>query len=226
MGNARRPWGLIVVLIITGLALAQVRALGDPVRYWSLQGLPSGNLALTLGMYAPNHTWEWEDAIALSQLSGLDKKALQAKGSDVHFVLHRPAGAFVCVGHAAGGAGRGTFTFVPDSAFAQSLAARGIARPTPSEQLELAVADITPALVDQLRQGLTSLSIDDIVQVADRGITPAYVAAIRGLGYQPTAEQLVRLADHGVTPAWIRQVQAAGLKPTLEDLVRMRDAGV
>lgn len=255
MDGVRRIGAALVLLALGGWlcgpAVAEPNSLAGT---WKLA--PSNSqLLLTLGKNSPGHSWEWETSIGLADLQGLSTDQLRAAGNAVRFAIRKPAGAFNCTGWVAHGSGGGTFVFIPDSAYASALAARGIEQPQPTEQFDLAVEGVTPDFIDQLhkaglhpnltellrlgnegldsayvlgvaRSGLLSLTVDDIIRLRDHDVTVPYISDFHRLGYQPDVEQFVRLADHDVSPAWVRQVQSTGLKPSVDDLIRMRDAGV
>src|SRR5262249_56059179 len=72
----------------------------------------------------------------------------------VHFPIKREAGTFTIDGVCRTGVVcAGTYGFEPSAAFAAELQKRGIGRPAPAEQLDLAIADVGAAYLDALAAG-------------------------------------------------------------------------
>ena len=89
----------------------------------------------------------------------------------MQFRLRRDAGTFTFEGVLRSGVGAGTFSFTPDPAFPAELAKRGFARPTASEQYQLARHDIGFAFVDELtKQGYAKPQTADLVRAGQHGV--------------------------------------------------------
>jgi hypothetical protein len=82
--------------------------------------------------------------VKLETLEGL---SLEETGP-VEFRVQRDAGTFFLRGSLAEGQGAGTFELVLDAKFADELDRRGIGRPTEDQQVDLALADMSMALLD------------------------------------------------------------------------------
>ena len=164
----------------------------------------------------------------LSRLEGLSSAQI-ASGGPVKFLLRRDAGTFTFEGLFRDGVGGGTFTYAANPAFADELAKRGIGRPTPGEQYEMAKHDVGLALVDELKtQGYAAPSVDDLVQAGHHGVTLAFVQGMGQLGYKVgTVDTLIGMRDHGVTPDYVKGMTSEGLpRLSADDLIRARDHGV
>ena len=240
MMNARfaRHQGYATAAGAAGLAIAlfftQARADLPTTGQWLLdQHANRTTLDLTLKSSGSDgsHTWNFEDSSSIdrSALRGLTDSQFASNGVHAAFRIVRDAGWFDCDGWVANGRGAGTYSFSPDPAFAQKLAARGIANPTASQSLRLAIAGIDMAYIDGLRAiGVSSLSPDDLVRLADHGVEAGFVSAMSADGYRfHTAEDLVRLTDHGVNSNFVASMRGAGYTTlSADDLVRLVDHGV
>ena len=88
-------------------------------------------------------------SVPLTSLDGLSAAQVAGNGPAT-FTLRRDAGSFRFTGTFRGGAGAGTYDFTPSPTFPAELATRGVNRPTPAEQHEMAKHDVGLALVDEL----------------------------------------------------------------------------
>jgi beta-lactamase regulating signal transducer with metallopeptidase domain len=170
----------------------------------------------------------WGRTVRLDALEGLTAGQLSA-GGPVKFTLRRDAGTFAFEGVVRGGVGAGTFSFTPDPAFAEGLAKRGFARPTPSEQYALARADVGYAFLDELsKQGYAKATTAELVRAGEHGVQTEYLREMGALGYRlGTLAPLIELRDHGVGPSYVRALSEQGYKGlTADQLLRARDHGV
>jgi hypothetical protein len=211
------------------LCIANAHAQSAMTGTWSVQ-LTNDPAAVEFGMRidTENEHSDWSRDVPMTSLAGLSRDQLQSDGMNVRFDVVRDAGTVHCIGYVAHGAGGGTFTFEPSANFANALAARGIARPDDTQQLRMAMANVTIAFVDMLRRSSNAIaSSDDIIRVLNHGVDERYVTGLAALGYRNLgAEDLVRLRDHGVNVDYVQGILALGYRPTPEELVRLRDHGV
>jgi beta-lactamase regulating signal transducer with metallopeptidase domain len=167
--------------------------------------------------------------IRIEQLEGLELSQLTGPGGPVKFRLRRDAGTFAFEGVVRQGVGGGTFSFTPDPKFADELARRGFARPTASEQYQLARHDVGVEFVDELnKQGYTKPPTAELVRAGQHGVRLAYLREMGALGYRlGTLPPLIELRDHGVTPEYVRALADLGYKGLSADEIRnARDHGV
>ena len=170
-----------------------------------------------------------ETTIPLDRLEGLTAAQLAGDRGPVQFRLRRDAGTFTFDGVFRSGVGAGTFSFTADPAFPAELAKRGFARPTASEQYQMARHDIGYAFVDELSsQGYTKPPTADLVRAGQHGVNAPYVREMAALGYRlGTLPPLIELRDHGITPAYVRELSALGYKGLpADELRRARDHGI
>jgi hypothetical protein len=146
----------------------------------------------------------------------------------VEFQVRRDAGIFFARGSMAPSKGAGTFELVLDPQFAATLERRGIGRPSEEQQVDLALADMSLALLDDFdRSGYEKPDVALLVRCAQHGVDRSFVTGLRELGlHLGSIEQLVQARDHGVEPRFIRGMRAAGYDHLdYPELLRARDHG-
>lgn len=167
--------------------------------------------------------------VPLGQFEGLTAAQLTGAGGPVQFRLRRDAGTFTFDGVLRNGVGAGTFSFTPDPGFPAELTKRGFARPTASEQYQLARHDVGFAFVDELnRQGYAKPDTSELVRAGQHGVQATYLREMGALGYRlGSLAPLITLRDHGVTPSYVRELADQGYKGLPADELRnARDHGV
>jgi beta-lactamase regulating signal transducer with metallopeptidase domain len=167
--------------------------------------------------------------VRVDRLEGLSLAELQGAGTTVKFTLRRDAGSFTFEGTCRNGVGAGTYTFSPSATFSAELEKRGLGRPTPSDQYQLARHDVGLAFVDEVsKQGYKRPDISELVRAGQHGVHLDYLRAIGDLGYHlGTLDPLITLRDHGVGPEYVRDLVALGFKQLSADDLRVaRDHGV
>lgn len=154
---------------------------------------------------------------------------ISAASANVNVPFRREAGTFNVEGICRRGVCGGTFTFEPSEAFAAELTKRGFARPTPEQQMSLAIADVGTAFLDDLsKNGYAKPDLPDLIRAAQHGVGPDYLRQMSALGYRAgSLDALVRLRDHGIDPQYIHGMADNGFaKLSIDDLVTARDHGV
>jgi beta-lactamase regulating signal transducer with metallopeptidase domain len=166
--------------------------------------------------------------VPVDRLEGLSSAQLSGAGS-VRFGIRRDAGTFTFEGVMRNGVGAGTFTFAANPAFPAELVKRGLAKPTPKEQYELARHDVGLALVDELtKQGYQRPAVSELVRAGQHGVSLDYLRGMGELGYRlGVLDALIKQRDHGVTPRYIRELGELGLtRLSADELLKARDHGV
>lgn len=192
---------------------------------WQMGRSSEGTVHLQLREDRSSHGF----TVRLEQLDGLSAAQLTGAGGPVQFRLRRDAGTFAFEGVVRNGAGGGTFTFAADPTFPAEMAKRGFARPSASEQYDLALADIGYAFVDELtRQGYAKPATSELVRAGHHGVNTTFVREMAALGLKlGTLDPLITLRDHGVTPDYVRGLAAHGYKGLSAGQLReARDHGV
>lgn len=154
---------------------------------------------------------------------------LSSPSANVAFPIRREAGTFHIEGVCHRGMCGGTYSFEPSQTFAAELGKRGLARPTPQDQMELAMADIGVAYLDELsKNGYAKPDLADLVRAARHGVDTEYLRGMSALGEKVgTLDALIRLRDHGVDPTYIRGMAETGFpRLTVDQLLTARDHGV
>jgi hypothetical protein len=223
---------LAAVLLTTG-TLAGASAAAPTAGRWSIAMRGDDTTLAILRLESSERSdagysrWSWSSSVAPADV-GLSAERLRGAVAPVTFQIGREPGTFSCTGSAGEGSGAGGFTYAPNAAFDNALAARGLGRPTSLQSLELALAAMTLAFVDQIRASAPRSTVADLVRVVQHGVSPRYAAELAALGYRVSGlDQLVMLRDHGVTPRYIGALAGAGYKNlSTDDLIVLRDHGV
>ena len=251
-GRRARIAGMAVVTVFV-VALAGAHARVAPA-VGSTQGGRAAPLAASSqpnvkvpGQDGPPGTWEirpsqkpgfvqvrasdghssWGSSVAIDRLEGLTGAKLV--DGPVHVSVKRDAGTFTFDGVLRSGVGAGTFTFAPDPAFPDTLAKRGLGRPTAGEQYMLARSDIGVAFLDELRaQRYARPVLAELVRAAQNGVGLNFLREMGALGYHlGLVSALTYQRQNGVSPEYIRDLAAQGLTNlSPDDLVRARQHGV
>jgi beta-lactamase regulating signal transducer with metallopeptidase domain len=168
-------------------------------------------------------------SVRLDQLPGISLEQISAASSTVRLPIRREAGTFNVDGVCHSGVCGGTFAFEPSQSFAAELAKRGFERPTPRQQMDLALADIGIEYLEALNKaGYTKPDLAQIVRAAQHGVDAGYLREMTSLGYHAgTLEALTQLRDHGVDPAYVKGLRDLGYRiDSPEELTRLRDHGI
>lgn len=174
-----------------------------------------------------NEEWDQSSDVPLSQLRGLSATDLNGTGMK-SFSIVEDAGDLRAQGSFQSGRGGGTWTFVPNAAFASALQQRGAGTPSEKQQFQLAMGGFKIATLDTLlHSGFQRPSVDDLVRMTEHAVSSDYVDAMKGLRFSPkTVGELVRLRDHGVSARYAADMLRRAPQLTAEDLVDLRDHGV
>jgi hypothetical protein len=177
----------------------------------------------------PHGGWHqnW-DRVSIAQLKGVSAQVIEGPTSAVAFDLQRDAGTLHCHGEFSGGMGAGLFEVALDPRYADRLEKRGVGRPTPDQQVQLAMADAGFDLLDQLAADhYPTPTIDLFLKMAVHGVDVDYVKGMSKLGYNlGSVSELVKARDHGVDPNFIGSMADAGYsKLDFQTLLRARDHG-
>jgi hypothetical protein len=215
---------------IVTMAPPAAKATDDYQGTWRINYISSTSIDLGLSYHNGNSSWEMSDSLPFdaSSFHGLTIDDIKSAKGAKHFQIVRDAGAFDCNGYFASGIGSGVFAFAPSVAFADALDSRGLGRPGVKDEFELALSNVTLAMVDGLRAaGVTGLSAKSLVTLANHDVNAKYVAGLNANGVHATSvDDLVRLRDHDVAPDYIAGLARDGYHPSVEDLVRLRDHDV
>ena len=208
--------------------IATVRAQDLPAGgTWSLERLSTTTAQFAIRMHTATSDMEEDHSIPIASITGLSADALERSGT-THFQIVRDAGTLDCEGSLRNGNGGGTFAYIPSSRFVQELARRSLAAPTPLQQLQLTVGNVTLAYVDELRAAGFRPSTADLVRLMQHGVTADFVHEITAAGLHPSSiDDLVKVRDHGVTSQYVQGLTKAGFHlSSVDDAVRLRDHGV
>ncbi len=81
--------------------------------------------------------------------------------------------------------------------------------------------------IDGLKaEGITDLSIDQLIALKIQGVTPAYVRAIHAAGLKPDVDELIAMRVQGVTAEIVREMLSSGLAKNIDQIIAMQVQGV
>jgi hypothetical protein len=162
----------------------------------------------------------------LSELQGLTPAHLASQGGPAAFRIVRQAGTLDCRGVAGGGRGAGECAFNGNPDFAAQLERRGIGRPTPEQQYQLAMQDVGLDLVAELdRQGYRPITVDKLVAAGIHRVTVPYLRSLAEAGYRPAdMNGLIAFRIHRVDADYIRGIEPlnGSARFTPDEIVAMR----
>jgi hypothetical protein len=75
-------------------------------------------------------------------------------------------------------------------------------------------------------EGMTDLSIDQLIAMKIQNVTPEYVHSIHALGLKPDVNEFIAMRVQSVTPELIRELRDAGLAQNIDQIIAMRVQGV
>src|SRR5271155_4110865 len=152
---SRRPFlAYCLVLTLLFATTALFAADDDYSGQWWLEkrtGAPSSSkgYCVTLRYEKGNRFFgsysNWENSVWIetSQLRGFNEQVLSSSGVQASFDIVRDAGTFHAQGWFAGGKGSGHYTFEADQKYIQELEKRGVGTPTPDQQMQMALNNMT-----------------------------------------------------------------------------------
>lgn len=213
-----------LIAAIAGLALAATAARAEPLSVtWKIAqqrgATADDQVQLTLDVWWPRGGALTALPASFSTLRGLLREQLYgSERSQARFEMVRDAGRLDCEGSVGRGRGSGACRFTPDGAFAAALEQRGLRRPAPSEQLQLALEDVNLALLTELeRQGYAAPTIPQLLAAGAHKVTAAYLQSLDAVGYRAgSIDKLVALRIFNIDAERIAAL--AEVSPRLKDL--------
>jgi hypothetical protein len=221
--------GLSVAFVWAGGALAQREGQTISGR-WEIEAAPEGETLRVMlaraveGGGKDNRHFR----LALSELSGLTRGEVFARGGDVRFQLRREAGVFDFTGRFAEGRGAGAFTFTADAGYVERLTREGYGEALRQNLLGFAIGNFAGSPADEFAAlGLDRPTPEQLKEMAWHGAGLDFIRELKALGYEPrSVAQLIEMRRHGAGPAFAEELRKLGYeRPTLEQLVEMRRHG-
>jgi beta-lactamase regulating signal transducer with metallopeptidase domain/predicted HAD superfamily phosphohydrolase YqeG len=81
--------------------------------------------------------------------------------------------------------------------------------------------------IDALKaEGITDISIDQLIALKIQGVTAEYVRQIHAAGLKPDVDALIAMRVQGVTPEIIREMKISGLAQDIDQIIAMQVQGV
>jgi len=75
-------------------------------------------------------------------------------------------------------------------------------------------------------EGITDVSLGQLIAMRVQGVTPEYVRSIHALGLKPDVGELIAMRVQGVTPELIRELRNSGLALEINQIIAMQVQGV
>ena len=242
--------GMVSLLLVLTINMAYAQQQSN--RKWAIDFRPeTGSLHMMLGVGAGSEYGRNEKyfTIAGDQLLGLTQEQITSSGAPVNFQLKRGGGTFNCTGRFKNGNGAGKFEFSPDPGFAAQMKEQGYDNLSAETVLIMAIYDITPAFVRDLRgAGYNQLTVSQLIKMGmeraenrshstasqpqpmavAQGRTANFVSELEALGYgRPSAHQLAAMNTQGVTLNFVNAINPYfSTLPTIDQLIGMRTQGV
>jgi hypothetical protein len=153
--------------------------------------------------------------------------AMLASTDPAKFEYVGDAGRLQCEGRFMMGTGSGSYTFVPDRAFAAALEQMGYDAPDDDQLFSMLALDITREFAREVHDSGLRASTRDLIRLKIHGVDGNYVRATRQAGYQSlSADDYVQLRIHGVDTDFLRDLKAAGYDLSAAEMVQLRIHGV
>jgi hypothetical protein len=215
-GNPSFRYALLALAMATAAALIPHPAIAQEVSgTWETATWDdpehSDRIQLNLRVRGEDGRWDHGSSYDLDEFDGLDAAIADGSANDVTFRLVREAGTITFEGDFRRGEGTGTFHFLPDPRYVETMASLGYRDVEPDHLLLYATLDVTTDYVRGLADlGYADLGEKDLTRFAIHGVKLEYIREMNGLGYVDiAADDLVRMRIHGVTAEYVRDVMAA-----------------
>jgi hypothetical protein len=208
---------ILTAALSTGVAQSQTGR-------WMIDTLPGvDEVQLTLHRADSTNS----HSVALSGFRGLTRAQMDSStGQTLRFEIVHEAGTLNCEGYFKSGNGAGAFTFAANPSFVAEMHSLGHNGLTPDQIFSMAVFDIGPKYVRELKDLGYQPTADELFALKIHGVTVEFIRDLKALGYHPTIDQLVSLRIHGATTEFVKQIKDLGYGPTIDELVSMRIHGV
>jgi hypothetical protein len=158
-----------------------------------------------------------------SKWQGISPADLDREGAALDAHMKAEAGEIRCAGTVHSGVLNGTYSFTPDTQFAQRMEALGFDRLT-TERLEgYALLDVTTAWTREMKDaGVQGMTSEKLMGLRALGVNAAYVKGMSAAGYpELQADKLTGMKAVGVSPEKVAEVHAMGFTPSQEELIQM-----
>jgi len=151
------------------------------------------------------------------------------KDKEGTFELAREAGTMHFKGKFDGDMGMGTYKFVPNEAFANSLRSEGITLDEKDDAMVFYMIDLKKSYIAMLkRQGFTDFTKDALIPLAALKVDEPFIKAIKSNGFSDVSlENLIPLKALGVDEAYLAEIKKSGYKNiTVDQLITLKAQGI
>ena len=207
-GVMLRWWRVITLATLLVLASSAAWA-ADAAGTWSLVPAGAGRWWLTLESPKGTSKRPTSQPVTSEQLR---PRTDEQSGIDDGFRLRRDAGSIVAWRDSGVAESRGRFELLLAPGYADTLAARGVGRPSTPEQVQLALLDGSYATLDALRDhGPGVPRLEMFVRLLERRVDAAWLTEMAALGYPMASfDACLKARERGVDPVVVRALASAG----------------
>ena len=169
------------------------------------------------------HCHNGDSDMLWSRWSNIAPADLTREGATLNASIKADAGEVRCSGTIHEGALRGTYSFTPNPAFTQHMAAMGFDDLTPERLQGYVMLDISSAWVQQMKDaGISGMTSRNIMGLRALKVDPDYVKGMAAAGYpELQAQKLTSMKAVGVSPEKVQAIHAMGYTPTQRELIQM-----
>ena len=194
-----------MILVGTARALSPAAALEG---LWTAR-LTEDKIQLRLSVFEEEgRSGEWNTSVTV------DRRDVTGLRMDQEhtFELKREAGTLSFTGKFTGNRGSGSFEFVPNREFIETLGRKGYGKITDDKMIFLCLTDINLGYINDLeRLGFTEISTSRLVDLGIHRVTAEYIKDMQSVGLRNlSVAKLLEFKIHGVDRDYVQGLKAAG----------------
>lgn len=209
---------IAAILLLTAAAIADCKDRGT----WTAEPSSENPSLLQFRFTCSRENGGIDRPLSPSAVAGLDPAAINGSHVPVKFRLAREAGTFDFDGTFNAGVGYGEFTFAANQQFLADLKQMGFSD-TDSKAFVLAALDVTRAYIKELRGLGFDPDLDKVIAGRIFNVDREQVDGLKAVGVSsPSLDDLVQYRIFHVTPEYIRQTRAAFPGLAIDKMVAMR----
>jgi hypothetical protein len=139
------------------------------------------------------------------------------------FEIVREAGTFVCEGYFEAGYGKGTYLFQPNSGFRSRMFALGLQDIEERQLLDMALHDVGPRLLAELRDtGVSVSTVSQLMSMRIQGVTGEYIREMLQIFPSASSRDLVNMRVQAIWPDYVREMQQMYPSASIQDVINMK----
>lgn len=220
--NVKRSMLLAGVVLLSAL----VATSQDWRQEWKLKRSGSADkVHFTIERTRTGGRWSHSSDVPLDRFRGLSLDRLERSGPAKFEYVH-DAGRIFCEGNFSWGRGSGTFTFMPDAAFAQELKRLGYEPPDDEQLFSMLMANVTLEFARGVKEAGLDASTRQLVELRIHGVRTDFLRDLKSFGYNLPPREVIELRIHGVTSEFLRDLKQAGYDLSAKQITELRIHGV